>query len=76
MPEYATGPGRHTRSRGAVIDTYAVTGADKAHCPKAKGGCGAVPGGLCHHPNGVERRMPCPVRIPPRPEPDEPGEAL
>lgn len=71
MSEYARGPGRHTRSRGAVLDTYAETGADAYHCPEPKGGCGAEPNELCHHPDGTERKMPCPVRIPARTPEDQ-----
>ncbi|MCX2931373.1 hypothetical protein ORI20_13900 [Mycobacterium sp. CVI_P3] len=74
MSEYATGPGRRTRSRGAVIEAYVDTEALDHKCPKPKGGCGADLGEFCHHPDGTERKMPCPVRIPARPEPEESGE--
>lgn len=74
MPDYATGPARHTRSPGAVVDAYLETEALDHHCPQPKGGCGASPGEFCHHPDGTERKMPCPVRIPARPDPAEPGD--
>ena len=70
MPDYATGPGRHTRSLGAVLTAYLDVEALDHVCPTPKGGCGADLGEFCHHTDGTERKMPCPSRIPARPDPE------
>lgn len=73
-PVYATGPGRHPRSsRGPVITAYVDTDALDYACPKPKGGCGAGLGEFCTHPDGTQRKMPCPVRLPHRANPDRNG---
>jgi len=55
----ATGPGRHQRTRGPVLDAYA-DGAIDRHCPS----CGAEPLQFCRHlPSGVARKLPCPQRL-------------
>lgn len=59
MPAYATGPGHHTRSRGAVVETYVDTDALEVRCPA----CHVAVGEFCVHENGASRRMPCPRRI-------------
>lgn len=57
----AIGPGRRRRTNGAIIDMYA-DGAIDRHCT----GCGAKPLDFCRHPNGVERKIPCPQRLSPK----------
>lgn len=47
------------RSPGAVIETYVDTDALEVPCPA----CDAALGDFCHHPDGTERKMPCPRRI-------------
>lgn len=59
MPHYPVGPPQHTRSRGAVVEAYADTGALGVLCPA----CRAVPGEFCRHESGAARKMPCPRRI-------------
>lgn len=74
MPDYATGPPAHRIARKPVIEAYVDTEALDHVCPKPKGGCGAQLGEFCHHPNGTERIIPCPVRVPPRPNPEIDGD--
>jgi hypothetical protein len=62
--QYARGPGRHHRSRGPVVAAYADTGAIDRSCPN----CGANPQEYCIHDNGVQRKMPCPNRLPHNPD--------
>lgn len=58
MPDYATGPNRHSR-RGPVDAAYAETGAIDVPC----GNCGAGVESFCTHPDGAFRKIPCQVRI-------------
>lgn len=57
-PWHAGRPPR--RSPGAVIATYADTDALEVDCADS---CGAPTGEFCRHPDGTERKMPCPKRI-------------
>lgn len=59
---YGTGPGRHRRTPGPVIEAYADGAIDRP-CPN----CGAQPLDFCHHPDGTQRKMPCPQRLSERP---------
>ena len=58
MPDYATGPNRHSR-RGPVDAAYAETGAIDVPCPN----CGAEVESFCTHPDGTFRKIPCPTRL-------------
>lgn len=58
MPDYATGPNRHSR-RGPVDAAYAETGAIDVQCPN----CGAAVESFCTHADGTFRKIPCPVRL-------------
>lgn len=64
MPEYPTGPPRHTRSRGAVISAYADTGALERDCSPPSG-CGAGVGDFCVFEDGSQRHIPCVSRTKP-----------
>ncbi|MBS1692574.1 MAG: hypothetical protein JST91_10155 [Actinobacteria bacterium] len=55
---FATGPGRHRRGEGPVIEVYADGAIDRP-CPA----CGAQPLQFCRHPSGIDRKLPCPQRL-------------
>jgi len=57
MPDYPTGPGRHSSS-GAVIEAYVDTDALDRECHPPKG-CGAKPGDFCVFPGGSQKHIPC-----------------
>lgn len=57
-PWHAARPPR--RTPGPVLETYADTDALEVACIP---GCGQPVGELCRHPDGTQRKMPCPKRI-------------
>lgn len=59
---YPVGPGRHPRSRGAVLEAYADTGALERDC-LLPAGCGVKAGSYCVFPDGSERHVPCVSRL-------------
>lgn len=64
MSDYPRGPGRRQRSPGPVVEAYVDSGAIDLHCPN----CGANPQQYCTHDSGIERKMPCPNRLPHNPD--------
>lgn len=60
--DFARGP---HRGRGPVATAYTATGALELDCPN----CGRPHGQYCvHKGTDVERRMPCPERLPHNPD--------
>jgi hypothetical protein len=62
---WARGPAHNARTRGPVMDAYAETDALTRPCPH----CGANVDEFCVHESGVQRKIPCPQRLPHNPDP-------